>query len=461
MGEMSNHTLRTESLFRLSWPIFLQHATGALALFVDFVFLSYISDEVAGIVGQILPVTWLGSFIIPVFASTGISVSSQFMGARRYDKVVPTYMMNLALSFGLGLLIATGMFVARGHIGLWMGMTESQNEVSTVYLGWMSGYFVVMSVMVAYNAVLSSRGLTQWIMLVSLVSGVTNIGLNTWFVFGLGWGVVGIVGSTIIATACSMCIGMVLVHGRLKIRYYLKGALRDMLSVLRPMMRVGIPNVLEPMSYACQQIVLSTFVISMGVQSMAANAFSGRLHMPHIVLCFSMAAAAQILMAHWMGAGKTDRINRLFWRIFVISVVAAWAYMTVIWLNAYEILRIFTEDPEIRALGKKLLLISLVTEPARMVNILSGSCLRSVGDTRYPMVVGLIFIWGILPVIFVLDNMWHLTIVGMWACFAVDEFLRALVNLQRWHSGKWKRMGLVEPAPDPDVGDPHFSPVNG
>lgn len=439
------HSLRTENLFRLTWPIFLQHATGSVVLFVDFVFLSYLSDEIAGIVGQILPVTWLGSFIIPVFASTGISVASQFMGARRYEKVIPTYMMNLALSLSMGLGIALTLFLLRSNIGEWMGLNPVQNEVSALYLGCMSLYFVVMSVMVAYNAVLSSRGLTQWIMVVSLISGVTNVALNTWFVLGLGWGIVGIVGSTVIATSLSMGVGIALVHGKLGIRFYLRGALRDMWSVMRPMMRVGIPNVVEPMSYASQQIILSTFVIGMGVQSMASNAFAGRLHMPHIVLCFSLASAAQILMAHWMGAGRTDSINRLFWRILGISACTAVLYMTVIWANAYDILRIFTEDPEIRAICKQLLLISLITEPSRMVNILAGHCLRSVGDTRYPMVVGLIFIWGILPIIFAIDHAWTLTIVGMWACFAADEFLRALVNLQRWHSGKWRSMGLVEP----------------
>ncbi len=438
------HTLRTESMVRLTWPIFLQHATGSVVLFVDFVFFSYLGDETAGIVGQVFPVTWLGSFIIPVFAGTGVAVASQFMGAKRMEKVIPTYMMNLLFSVVLGFAVTILMYSQRSKIGFWMGLNDAQNEVSRLYLGCMSFYFIVMSVMVSYNAVLSSRGLTNWIMVVSLISGVSNIVLNAWFVFGLGWGIVGIVGSTIIATTCSMFAGMFLVHGRLKIRFYLQGAFTDMWSVIRPMMRVGIPNVVEPMSYASQQIVLSTFVISMGVQSMASNAFASRLHMPHIVFCYSMASAGQILMAHWMGAGKTDKINRLFWRVLLLSVVAAWVYMIVIWSNAYDIMRIFTDDHDIRTLCKRLFLISLITEPARMVNILSGNSLRSVGDTRYPMVVGLIFIWGILPIIFFIDHNWTLSLVGMWACFAADEFVRAIINLQRWHSGKWKTMSLVE-----------------
>lgn len=442
-------SLRTESMVRLTWPVFLQNATGSVVMFVDFVFMSYLSEEIAGIVGQILPVTWLGSFIIPVFAGTGMSVASQFMGAKRFEKVVPTYMMNIGFSFILGVFIAVTMYLLRLNIGEWMGLNAEQNQVSSLYLGCMSAYFIVMSVMVGYNAILSSRGLTHWIMVVSLISGVTNVILNSWFVFGLGWGIVGIVGSTVIATFLSMLTAIYLVHFRLKIRFYFKGVLRDMGSVLRPMLKMGIPNVVEPMSYASQQIVLSTFVIKMGVLAMASNSFASRLHMPHIVFCFSMASAGQILMAHWMGAGKTDQINRLFWRVLTLSVVAALIYMILLWSNAYSILRIFTDDPEIRMTCKHLLMISLITEPARMVNILAGNSMRSVGDTRYPMIIGLIFIWGILPVIFVIDSFWKLSILGMWGCFAADEVIRALINLQRWRSGKWKKMGIVQRAEDP------------
>lgn len=441
---MNEHTLRTENLFKLTWPVFLQNATGSIVMFVDFVFFSYLSDDIAAVIGQVLPVTWLGSFIIPVFAGTGVAVASQYMGAKQFHKVIPAYMMNLLFSFVMGLSLSIGFIIFRSDIGLWMGMSEVQNEVSTVYLSMMSAFFIIMSVMVAYNAILSSRGLTHWLMMNSILTSGLNIILNAFFVLVLHWGLKGIVFSTIVSTLCSTLLAMYLVHVKLGIRFYLKGAWRDMCGVLRPMLRVGIPNAVEPFSYATQQIILSTFIISMGLQSMAANSYAGRSLMFHIIFAFSLASAAQILMAHWMGGRRIAEINRLYWRIVSLSMGVAVLYMIVIWSNGHHIISIFTDNIDIQRVGKQLFFVSLFTEPARVVNIISGFTLRSVGDSRYPMIVTIIFVWGILPFIFVYDHYWSLSIVSMWICFAVDEIIRCFINLRRWKSGKWKKMGLVE-----------------
>jgi Na+-driven multidrug efflux pump len=189
----------------------------------------------------------------------------------------------------------------------------------------------------------------------------------------------------------------------------------------------------------------------MGVHAMASNSYAMRTLLLHIVLSFSLASASQILMAHWMGARRIDEINRLYWKIINLSVVVSLVYMTIIWSNANSIISIFTNDPTIKQTAKHLLFISLFTEPARVVNIISGFTLRSVGDTRYPMIIGMIFIWGILPFIFAWDAIWTLSIVNMWICFSADEIIRCLINLQRWKSGKWKSMGFVRPEENMEV----------
>jgi putative MATE family efflux protein len=441
---MSDKSLRSENLFVLTWPVFLQHLTASVVLFVDFLFMSRLSDEIAATIGQVMPVTWLGALIIPIFAGTGIAVASQFLGAGKHDKVIPTYMINLlfCLVMGAGIGIAFGLL--RHSIGGWMGLQGEQQDWAALYLGLMGIYFVIMAGMVAYNAVLSSRGYTNWLMLISLVSGVCNVVLNYTFVFVLGWGLAGIVWSTIIATSLSLALSVYLVHFKLGVHFYLKGILADMRSVLRPILRIGIPNAVEPFSYATQQIILSTFVISLGLNAMASNSYAQRLLIFEIIFSVALANGAQILMAHWMGAGKVEQIDKLYWKIVAMSMSVAALYMFVVWCNARTLISMFTEDLAIQTTAKQLLAISIFTEPARVVNIISGSTLRCVGDSRYPMIVSVIFIWGILPVIFGIDAVWGLGIVGIWLCFMVDEIIRCGINLHRWSTRKWVHMGLVQ-----------------
>ncbi len=440
---MTQPTLRTESLFQLTWPIFLQQATHSFVLLVDFWFFSHLSDRVAATVGQLLPIIWVGAFVIPVFAGTGVSVASQYMGAKRFEKVVPAYMMNLGLTGALGLLFAASLWIWGDDIGRWMGLDTSLNAIAATYLGAMSFYFVFMGVLVSYNAVLSSRGMTHWLMYSSFLVATLNVALASLFVLGWGWQIRGVVWASVISVATAMLLAIWLVHLRLRVRFYLKGAWHDMRPVFRPMLRIGISNALEPFSYTIQQIILSTMIIALGVNAMAANAYAGRAQMFQITFSVSLALGAQILMAHWMGARRFEDVDRLFWKALRRAMAVAFLYSFSMWLFADQVLGIFTEDAQIKTLGKTLLLIAVFYEPARAVNIIGGFSLKTVGDARFPLLVGIAFIWGILPIIVFVDRTWGMSLAGFWLCFAADEIIRAGINLWRWRTGKWKAMGIV------------------
>lgn len=437
-------SLRTENLLRLTWPIFLQNTTNALVMFVDFWFFSYLSDEIAGVIGQLLPVFWVGAFVIPVFAGTGVSVASQYMGARRSEKVIPTYMMNIVLTVSLGVVYALALNVFSTDVGLWLGMSLEQARIGGGYFDVICYYFLFMSALVAYNAILSSRGMTHWLMYGSFIVAGVNLSLNSLFVFAFDAGVRGIAFASVIGSVAALLFAIYLVHSRLGIRFYLRGALNDMLGVFRPMLRLGISNALEPFSYSLQQVVLATFVIAMGITSMATNSYAGRSQMFQITFGFSLASAAQILMAHWAGAKRFEDVHKLFWKTIRAATSVAAVYCVLLWFFAEEALSIFTDDPQIKALGKSVLFVSIFLEPARAVNIIGGFSLRTVGDARFPLVIGMIFIWGILPVIFLIDHYWTLSLVGLWICFAADEILRAGINIWRWQTGKWKSMGYAD-----------------
>ncbi len=460
---MSPSSLRTENLLQLTWPIFLQNMTNSAVVLTDFYFFSYLSDEVAGTIGALLPIIWMGAFVIPVFAGTGVSVASQYLGAGEHDKVVPAYMMNLAFTAAMGTAYAIAMRFFSADIGRWMGLGASLNEIGTTYLSTMSIYFVFMGVLVAYNAVLSSRGMTHWLMYNAFMVGLINLGLDSLFVLGFGWGVRGIVWASVIGVATATTVSIWWVHHGLRVRFYLRHAWRDMRGVLRPMLRLGLPNALEPFSYCVQQTILAAMIIKLGEVSMAAGSYAGRAQMFQITFSVTLALGGQILMAHWMGARRHADVNRLFWRAIRLSMTVAGIYACTLWFFADRVLGIFSQDPAVVALGSTLLFVAMFYEPARAVNIVGGFSLRTVGDSRFPLVVGMMFIWGILPVIFVVNHQWQLSLVGFWIFFATDEILRAGIILWRWKTGRWRAMGLVHasapPPPANDVGVPAESPT--
>jgi len=432
----------------------LQHTTHSLVILVDFWFFSRLSDEIAGTVGQLLPIIWMGAFVIPVFAGTGVAVASQYMGAKQYEKVVPTYMMNLLLSGCMGSIFAAILHFFSGDIGRWMGMDPSLNSISSTYLSAISGYFVFMGILAAYNAVLSSRGMTHWLMYSAFLIATLNLLLASLFVLVFHWQVRGIALASVISIAAAMLFSIWLVHGPLQVRFYLKGVVRQMLGVLRPILRIGISNALEPFSYTVQQTILSSMIIALGVVSMAANGYAGRAQMFQITFSLSLALGSQILMGHWMGARRFDDVDRLYWKVIWRATLVAVVYASGAWFMSDWVMGIFTHDEAVKHLGKSLLLVSVFLEPARAVNIITGFTLKTVGDARFPLIIAIVFIWGILPVVFFVNRTWGLSLVGFWVCFAADEIIRAGINLWRWHTRKWQGMGIAQQANNDAAAEP-------
>ncbi|WP_020407932.1 MATE family efflux transporter [Hahella ganghwensis] len=440
------HELRSHNLWVLSWPIFVEEITGGLVFLADAFFLSRISDEVAATVGVLLPVLLLGFFIIPMFTTAGTSVASQYIGARQHQYVLPTYMANVGLSSLLGLLMFLGGFLYADHIGTWLGMTPELNEHSSIYLMVVSFSFFFVAVRFSYASILASKGMTHWNMATALVTNLLNVLLNAAFFLGW-WGIpkLGLFGIAL-ATSVSFFVGAVLlmwvVHGPMKIHFRLKGMGEPIRKVLRPILKIGIPSAVEPLSYTIQQIIVSVVVIQLGLAAMGANTYVLRILVVEITFAFALGAGSQILMAHYMGADRFGDVNRIFWK----SIAAATGFAAInllLYVGIYEqVLSTFTDNPEIMELAKWMLVAGILMEPARAVNIIAGMALKGVGDARFSALSSMIFMWAVIPFIFWVGIDFGYGMLGVWLCSTVDESIRAVINLWRWNTGKWRSKGI-------------------
>jgi Na+-driven multidrug efflux pump len=108
------------------------------------------------------------------------------------------------------------------------------------------------------------------------------------------------------------------------------------------------------------------------------------------------------------------------------ALVAPWA------------LRLFTDDPQIVSLGRTLILLGLLLEPGRSFNLIIINALRASGDSRFPLVAGLLSQWGIMLLgAWLLGTHLGLGLIGVWTALILDEWLRGLFMLQRWRHGRW------------------------
>lgn len=433
-------------LITLAWPIFIEEVTAGLVLVADTWFLSRIGDVAAASVGSLGSVLLLGYFILPQFASAGTALASQYMGAGREESVVPTWIGNLLISVALGLVLSVGLLCCAPYVGLWLGMTATEATYAAQFLGVIAFNFVLVGARGAYASVLASRTLTRWTMVVAIATNALNIVLNMLFMSGaLGLprlGVRGVALATLLAYLTGLLLFVYLVHRRLGISFRLPQAAARVRAVLRPILRIGVPAALEPFSWVMQNFVVSVLIIALGLEAMAANTYMQRLIFLDMSVTWSLTAAGQIVMSHMLGAGRLDAVRRTYWKVLGISSAFAFANMAVFLLLHDAVLGIFTADPAIKRIGFWLLAVSLFTEPIRAANILGGVALKTVGDGRFSLVVGVAFMWGVIPVIMASSALgWG--VIGLYAVLLLDETVRAAINVVRWARGSWMGKAVV------------------
>ncbi len=436
------------NLLHLSWPIFIERLSAGLVTFTDTLFLCMISDNVAASIGMLGSVLMFGYFILPQFAFAGTSVSAQYMGAKQDERVVPSYIGNLVISTILGGLITLAMFIFSGQIGLWLGMNPEQNSYATEYLAVVSFTFILAGARFAYSAILAARTLTSWNMSIAVVTNILNILFKLAFIKGF-WlfpqmGIKGVALATLLSFAIGLIMLFYYVHIRLKISFLINNLWPRVKEIIPPILKIGIPSALEPFSYAIQSFVVAMLIIKLGLVAMGANTYIGRLIFIDLALSWSLTSAGQIIMSHHLGAGRLDKVNRTYLKIAAYSMAFAFGNILIylIWHDWF--LSLFTQDPLIKATAVWILVVCLFMEPIRSINILGGVALKTVGDGKFSAIMGIIFMWGVVPIIILASNL-GTGIIGLWVCLLLDEILRAIINFWRWQSGVWKNRRVIGP----------------
>jgi Na+-driven multidrug efflux pump len=135
----------------------------------------------------------------------------------------------------------------------------------------------------------------------------------------------------------------------------------------------------------------------------------------------------------------------LFNCLFVIYLDIAKVASSLFALFARPVLGLFTDDPQMVALVRMLLMVDIALEIGRMSNLVYGFALKTSGDAVYPMLVAVVFAF-----LCAAGGTWLFGVklgglaVGAYAAMALDECVRAVFLYLRWRKGCWKTTSLVK-----------------
>jgi putative MATE family efflux protein len=429
-------------LLRLAWPIFAEQSLHMLTGVVSTLMASRIGDNaVAGLgsAGQILVMFLLGFNVLAVGASIA---TTHHLGLGDRDGARRLARGAVSTNLWLGALFSVVLALTAPTLLGWAQLTPPLMVYALPYLQWMGGTLFLESMNYALCAVLRAHGHTREVMFVILGQNAVNAALSFTLIFGFaGLPALGVTGIAIAAAtsrllACGALWVLVNSHIGLRLRA------RDLVSIhlpdLRRLLSLGFPAVLESISWFASFMIITALTARMGERALATQAYTMQVASIEMLACLSIGIGNEIIVGRLIGAGRFEEArkqclaNMRLGLIVTVGVACAFA------LVAPWALRMFTSDSQIVSLGRILITLGLLLEPGRSFNLIIINALRASGDSRFPLIAGLVSQWGIMLLgAWLLGTVFGFGLVGVWIALIADEWLRGLFMLQRWRRGRW------------------------
>ena len=374
----------------------------------------------------------------------GVSLGANVLAARFYasgkhkemSETVHTAITFAAISGVVMALI--GVLMAKPALEL-MGTPDDVINLSTLY---MRIYFLGMPFFMLYNygaAVLRAVGDTKRPLMFLIAAGIINACLNMVLVIVFNLGVAGVAIATIFSQFIS-CVLVLRCLNKTDASYQLRfSKLRIKGYYLKQIFQVGIPAGIQSTVINFSNVLLQSSVNSFGSVAMAgytaANNIFGFLYA-------SINAVTQACMSFTSqnyGVGKWKRMDRVLVDCLILSTTIALILGGGAYLFGPELLKIYTDDPQVISCGMEILLYTTVTYfLCGWMDLFPGS-LRGMGKSIVPMILSVIgtvgtrivWIFGIFPrfrslkILFISYPVsWIITIILQVICFI---FVRRIV----------------------------------
>lgn len=437
-----------KELRKLVIPIFIETLLIMMLGAMDTIMLSQYSDESVAAVGVVNQIVMFAFLVFEVI-NIGTSVlCSQYLGAGLRDKMVQVVGVSLLLNLVVGLLVSAILYFGAPTLLGWMGLRPELLEYGVGYMEIVGAFAFFQAISLTISASLRSANKAVYPMLVTVLVNVMNIIGNYMLIFGkFGMPEMGAEGAAV-STAISRGVSMVVLFVIL-FRKHIPSFPRSCFSPfpwveLKNLLKVGLPSAGENMSYSFSQVVITYLINILGNEALATRTYTVNTTMFVYLFAIAMAQGGAICIGHLVGKKKIRAAYLLGKYVMRLSILVS-LVLSCLWaICGHAIFDWLTDNEEIIRMGVTILVVDVMVEIGRAVNIYATNALRSAGDVNYPFYVGLIVQWTVsVGLSYFLGICLGWGLVGMWCAFLLDENIRAFIFVKRWNSLKWAKKGFV------------------
>lgn len=445
-----NKPMEKLKLFSLTWPIFLEIFLFMLMGIVDTFMLSALSDDAVSGVGAANQYIHIAILVLEVVGTGAAIVVSQYLGSKRYIEASKISGLAVTLNLGIGLVISAGYLLFARSMMSAMNLQGEVLAYAEQYLSIVGGAIFLQAIINSLAAIIRVHGWTKQTMYVSLGMNIIHVIGNYLLIFGkFGFPEMGVQGaaiSSVISRFLALIVFFWLLYQvmeyRVKFHYYINLSKEYIGKILH----IGIPAAFEQVMYQACQIVFLYYATYLGAEALAARQYAMNISMFTFLFAIAIGMGTAIIVGRLVGANEKEEAYSRLWKSLKSALIFTLCMVILVMIFRNQLIGLFTDNPEVIKIASTVLLLSILLETGRTMNIVIINSLRAAGDAKFPVLIGVFsMVLMSLPLGYLFVFHLNMGLPGIWLAIAADEWTRGIIMYFRWKSRAWEKYALVHP----------------
>ena len=363
---------------------------------------------------------------------------SQAYGARRLDECLEWLHHGIWLALIVGPLLMAATWLVGMSLDAW-GLNPEIRVIVGPYLGTIAFGALPLLLYAGFRRYLQGIHVVKPVMFALITANLVNLAANWVLIYGhLGFPAMGVEGSAWatnlarVYMAAFLYVAIVVVHRR-RGDAHPEVSLRPSMARMRRLIGLGLPAAsqiaLEVGGFAAATAMAAKLdPVSSGGHQIAMNLAGLAFMVP-----LGLASASAVRVGHAIGAGDAVRARRAGWTALGIGCLLMISIGISLLTFRESLLRVFTSDARLIAVGVQLLAIAAAFQLFDGVQAVATGVLRGAGDTRTPVYFNILGYWVLgLPVGYSLCFHYGWGVVGLWIGLSAGLILVALALTVAW-----------------------------
>ena len=426
-GSLTRHLLKTSS-FMLFTMVFQ-----TLYFLVDLYWVGRLGKEAVAAVGIAGNLTFIVLAITQMLAVGTTTLVSHAAGRKDRERANEVFNQSQVLAILVGVLFLVMAMTFRTAYVRTVSADPQTAAMAADYLLWFVPAMALQFGMVGMGAALRGVGNFKPGMIVQTASVVINMIVAPFLIFG--WvsghplGVAGAAISTLIAVVIGTIWLATFFRGEGSFLHFRPNQWKPQTNLWGQMLKIGLPAGAEFGLMAVYLMIVYTVTRPFGAAAQAGFGIGLRLvqagFMPVVALGFSVAPVA----GQNVGAGKPDRVKAAFRTAVLLAAAQMAAFAVLCHFAAGPMISIFSQDPNVIAVGTEYLTIVSWTFVASGVIFVASSMFQALGNTVPPLIASFTRLLIVAVPVVLLSRLPGFQLRWIWYISAAAVALQMAFNL--------------------------------